>query len=244
MQWCSSRPYRDDLFRRRYEPHVARINKLVDRLRAEHPERFIPYVAPTYGGENARVLALLQDPGPKTNPENMNGSGMLCIENVDGSAERYKMFLAKYGIDVCDIQAWNAFPWYATTSQKYGSDGTASYSPADLDDATQALAELVYRLPRLRAVLLHGLVARDAWARLDALRPNLTEGVVPIPSWHTSPKVVDPATKSKAQIDRFTGELDKSFADAANVLRDPSQDYSAGPLVSYRTSLWDVGGTN
>ena len=120
MQWCSSRPYRDDLFRRRYEPHVARINKLVDRLRAEHPERFIPYVAPTYGGENARVLALLQDPGPKTNPENMNGSGMLCIENVDGSAERYKMYLAKYGIDVCDIQAWNAFPWYATTSHSMG----------------------------------------------------------------------------------------------------------------------------
>ncbi|MCA4997308.1 hypothetical protein HWD35_21525 [Tsukamurella tyrosinosolvens] len=101
MQWCSNQLYREDLLRRRYDSHVRPINKLVDQLRIEQPDKFIPYVAPTYGGTNARLLALLQDPGPKTDPRNANGSGMLCIENDDESAARYKMFLAGAGIDIC-----------------------------------------------------------------------------------------------------------------------------------------------
>ncbi len=115
VQWCADESYARDLLGRRYDPHVAPINHFVDMLRRVHPDRFIPYVAPTFGGTNARMLALFQDPGPMTNPRNPRGSGMLCVENADETAARHKSFLAEYKIDTCDILSWNAYPWYGPT---------------------------------------------------------------------------------------------------------------------------------
>lgn len=51
MQWCEDESYVRDLLRRRYDPHVAPINCFVDKLRRVHPERFIPYVAATFGAQ-------------------------------------------------------------------------------------------------------------------------------------------------------------------------------------------------
>ncbi|MFZ2175656.1 MAG: hypothetical protein WAW17_16785, partial [Rhodococcus sp. (in: high G+C Gram-positive bacteria)] len=56
-QLCADPTYVRELQRHVFDPHVKPINELVDRLRIEHPDSFVPYVAPTYGGVNARVLA-------------------------------------------------------------------------------------------------------------------------------------------------------------------------------------------
>jgi hypothetical protein len=68
----------------RYDEHIAPINRLVDSLQ-EATGRWLPYVAPMYGGVHARLLSLLRDPGPKTQRE--GGSGFLCMENDDPTAE-------------------------------------------------------------------------------------------------------------------------------------------------------------
>lgn len=66
-----------------YAEHVAPINKLVDRLRNAEGRGWMPYVAPIYGGIEARVLLLLSDPARKTNNETgFDGSGFLCLENA------------------------------------------------------------------------------------------------------------------------------------------------------------------
>jgi len=220
MQWCSNSDYRDDLISRRYDFHVRDINQFVDRLRREHPDKFIPYVAPTYGGNNARLLALLQDPGPATNPEIRNGSEMLCIENDDGTANRYKAFLNENLIDVSDIQAWNAFPWYVSRPGRYQPGKPSQYPKADIHAATEALAELIDLMPKLHVVLLHGLVAQDAWGELRQRRPAAANRPkIVIDTYHPGEQAVDPDTKSRAHIQKIEGSLQSAFSKAGSALR-------------------------
>jgi hypothetical protein len=74
-------------------------------------------VAPVYGGVHARVLNIFRDPGPKTciSP---GGSGFLCPENDDASAERFATLLDGAGIAVSETQSWNAYPWYINRSPR------------------------------------------------------------------------------------------------------------------------------
>lgn len=225
VQWCSDERYVKDLLRRRYSGPVGELNEFVDKLRVQYPDRFVPYIAPTFGGWNARLLALAQDPGPKTVPSN-GGSGMLCVENDDPTATRHKSFLAEYGIDVCDVVAWNSCPWTA-------EDSKGSRSKDEELASTRALSRFLTMLPNLKVVMLHGKVAREAWERLEQYTPLATEHgpsvlpgrvhtqrIYPIKSWHLSAKVVDPRTKTAAEIERFNREIHESFADAAKYLRD------------------------
>ncbi|ASR03339.1 hypothetical protein GCWB2_12710 [Gordonia rubripertincta] len=217
MQWCSETTYRQDLFRRRYDPHVREINEFVDALRKQHPAKFIPYVAPTYGGNNSRLLALLSDPGPATNPQ-MNGSELLCIENDDGTATRYKMYMRRHGIDVCDIQAWNAFPWYVSPLGRYQPGRPKRYPEAEVYAATEALATMVGLLPKLRVVLLHGETAKNAWERLRELRPaSAKRARLVIRTYHTSETAI--RDKTEGRVRKIENDLDHSFAKAAAALR-------------------------
>ncbi|MGZ0145419.1 uracil-DNA glycosylase family protein [Rhodococcus qingshengii] len=163
-----------------------------------------------------------------TNPKRPGGSEMLCVENADETAARHKAFLAEYKIDTCDILSWNAYPWYG--ANWYGNK--KNRIPVDELAATRALAQLLSMLPNLEVVMLHGLIARKAWMRLDEYTPVEIEGVPEveagrlhtsrihrIDSWHLSHRVVDPETKTPQQIERFTRELHDSFADAAAHLR-------------------------
>lgn len=226
MQWCSDQSYVEDLLRRRNDEPVGELNQFVDKLRAQYPDRFVPYIAPTFGGTNARLLALFQAPGPKTVPAN-GGSGMLCIENDDPTAARHKAFLSGYKIDTCDVVSWNSYPWYSP-------DPDPDRSPSDELAATRALSRFLSMLPNLKVVMLHGNVAREAWDRLDRYTPVDTDfgpRVLPgrvhtrrvraIDSWHLSPRVVDPKSKTPEQIARFSREIHESFQEATAILRGP-----------------------
>lgn len=223
VPWCSNQLYREDLLRRRYDPHVRPINELVDQLRIEQPDKFIPYVAPTYGGTNARLLALLQDPGPKTDPRNANGSGMLCIENADLSAERYKTFLANAGIDVCDMQAWNVFPWHVRELSERDPTTGYRYPADDVTGGIDALARLIALLPKVRVVLLHGKVAHAAWRRYVEHAPDRTSSIQAVKTWHTSARLVDPDEKTTERIERVNTDLRNAFGVAAWHLRGPGR---------------------
>lgn len=83
------------------DPHIAPITDLVDRLRTGG--RWAPYVAPLHGGVGARVISILRDPGPKTTDD--AGSGMLCVENDDPTAELQATLMDAPGLpfEICSL---------------------------------------------------------------------------------------------------------------------------------------------
>ena len=95
----------------RYAPHVRPINELVDALR-DDARGWMPHIAPLHGGTAAQVLSVLRDPGPAT--RDTVGSGFLCIENDDLTAERQLQMFADVGITPADITPWNAYPGTST----------------------------------------------------------------------------------------------------------------------------------
>lgn len=89
-------------------PNTA-INAFVDSLKAGRPGCDLLYVDPDYGGVEARILMLLQDPGPQASA---GGSNMLSISNNDSTAQTVCELLDEAAIPWKDVLAWNAVPWY------------------------------------------------------------------------------------------------------------------------------------
>lgn len=206
-QLCRDKAYRDDLFRRRYDPSVRPINKYVDKLRSEHRVS-TPYVAPTYGGVDARLLTLMQDPGPKTDRNNADGSGMICLDNVDLSAARQKFFLDEAGIGISEIVSWNAYPWPKPHPQTDRSDR----------EAAEALRGFLMLTPNLEAVILNGTVAKRIWRVLEEIDPGCVAGISPYPTFHTSERAVNPTQKSAEYIADVHNDLSNKYAAAARQL--------------------------
>ena len=184
-------------------PHVAPVNALVDELR--DPSRgYVPYVAPVYGGVNARVLNIFRDPGPKARAEH-GGSGFLCPENDDASAERFATLL----------DCWNAYPWYINRAPR----------AAELDAGVEPLRRLLALLPRLGVVMLHGGSARDSWRRLAGRRyPDLALRPEVVCTYHTSNQAfIGPPEVRAARM----AALREAFARSARILQEPRLSHFA-----------------
>jgi hypothetical protein len=168
--------FRERQWQHRYHPHVAPINQFVDSLRTEDDRGWAPYVAPMYGGVEARLLSVLRDPGPKTRDE--SGSGFLCMENDDATAEAIADYFCDAGIDARDILPWNAYPWYINRKPK----------AAELSAGVDPLRRIIDLLPRLQVVMLHGGSAHSAWRRLKKKYPHqqVERGLEVIETYHTS----------------------------------------------------------
>jgi hypothetical protein len=157
----ASEAFRMQQARDRYAPHVRAINELVDDLRGEDGRGWVPYVAPWHAGVHVRVLSVLRDPGPRT--QNIGGSGFLCVENDDPTAELQYRAFTDAGIDPRDIIPWNAYPWYINRRPR----------AAEREAGAGALLRLIGLLPHLRVVLLQGRDACDVWGRSLRRRPSL-----------------------------------------------------------------------
>ena len=169
----------DERFRReqergRYAAHVRPINEFIDSLRDSDGRGWLPHVAPFHGGVHARVLSVLRDPGPKT--QDGSGSGFLCIENDDPTAERQVEAFAAVGIQASDITPWNAYPWYVNRAP------TAAERQAGVDP----LVQLIELLPQLRVVFLQGNDAKDGWRRVLVRHPTIerTRHITSVATYH------------------------------------------------------------
>jgi hypothetical protein len=193
-------------------PHIAPVNALVDELTDRSGRGWVPYLAPAYGGVDARVLCVLRDPGPKTNDE-LGGSGFLSPENDDPTARRFAALLDAAGIPVSEMLAWNAYPWYINHKP----------SPAELEAGVEPLRRLLGILPRLRVVMLHGGTAQDGWKRLARRHSVLAAGFEAIPTYHTSNQAFIGTSEVRAQ---RMADLASAFARAARTLHDatPTDD--------------------
>ncbi|MGQ4378784.1 uracil-DNA glycosylase [Streptomyces sp. SAS_267] len=148
----------------RYAPHVRPINEMVDTLREPEGRGWMPYVAPWHGGADARVLSILRDPGPKT--LDGTGSGFLCVENDDPTAELQAQIFEEAGIAPHDITPWNAYPWYINRSPK----------AAELQVGAKVLEQLLGLMSKAEIVLLQGNEAQDVWRRLLRAHPDAVRG--------------------------------------------------------------------
>jgi hypothetical protein len=172
---------RDEAFRqeqkaRRFDPHMAPINEFVASLQDPQNEKWVPEVAPMHGGVDAEVLSLLRDPGPKT--QNGVGSGFLCIENDDPTAERQCKLFEEFGISPRNVLPWNAYPWFINRAPR----------AVECDEGAIVLDDLLNLLPNLRVVLLQGNDAGSVWKRLLKRRPSLVKdrGLTVVESIHPS----------------------------------------------------------
>ncbi|MGU3500891.1 uracil-DNA glycosylase [Mycobacterium sp. C31M] len=145
------------------DPHIAPINQLVAELQDPGSGRWLPEVAPMHGGTDALVLSVLRDPGPKT--QLGSGSGFLCIENDDPTAERQLDLFEQHGISPRQVLPWNAYPWYINSAPNAGQ----------LNDGATVLRRLLDLTPQCRVVLLQGTHAADVWRRVLKQSPTLAQ---------------------------------------------------------------------
>jgi len=159
-------------FEHRYDTRVAPINQLVDTLRRERgDDESIPYVDPDSGGVEARVLLLMQDPGPKASAIT-GGSGFLSWDNDDDSADRICQALAAADLGWTELVPWNTIPWWTGGSVK---------SPDKQRGIAVLRSRLLPLLPQATAVVTLGKVAHQGW---ESIRLGL--GLRHFRTFHTS----------------------------------------------------------
>lgn len=146
-------------------PRIAPITDLVDTIRQQRPCD-VPYVAPMYGGVEARLLTVLASPGRQTRPA-PGGTGFLCIENPDRAAATVKRLMSEADIDPLEMMPWNACPWF--------TDGP-SPSPAELEAGVVPWVQLIRLLRDLRVLMLMGGDAQNGWRRVRSRYPDLLPG--------------------------------------------------------------------
>lgn len=172
MRLMANPAFRDKQEAGVYDPHVRPVNELVDELRDRDGRGWMPHVAPLHGGVHARLLVLLRDPGPGTHHD--GGSGFLCIENDDPTAEALGRAFTGLGIPPSSYTPWNAYPWYVNTAP----------TTAQREAGVEPLLRLLDLLPELQVVLLCGNEAQDVWRRAVRRRPILERDLLPVETYH------------------------------------------------------------
>lgn len=155
------------------QPHVQPLARLVQEMRDGRGEGFaIPDFDPLDGGIDARLLFLLEAPGPKAVQ-----SGFVSRNNPDETAKTFYLLNAEAGIDRRLTAIWNAVPWYIGSGTRI--------RPADRIDVRSAdgwLSELLLMLKDLQIVVLVGRKARHAETVVHASRPDVLIETMPHPS--------------------------------------------------------------
>jgi hypothetical protein len=204
------RRMKDPVFRaeqhaRLHEPHIAAITSYVDSLRARSG-RWLPYVAPLHAGATARVLTVLRDPGPKT--QESGGSGMLCVENDDQTAESQFGLMEQAGMMPADFTPWNAYPWYINNAP----------SDEEIAEAAPTLLGLVELLPDLEVVFLQGSDASSAWrVAVDAEPAIRRRQLVAFETYHPSARALQ--TNKPGERERRIEHRLKTWRDVGDWLR-------------------------
>ncbi|MDV2983434.1 UNVERIFIED_CONTAM: uracil-DNA glycosylase [Methylobacteriaceae bacterium AG10] len=167
-------------------PHVRPLRSLAQTIAAESGAE-VPDPDPLDGGVEARLLLLLETPGPS-----VGRTGFVSRDNATGTAANLFRFLNEAGIARRDTLIWNAVPWVIH------APGALNRAPRRSEAAAAApyLAPLLALLPRLAVVVPAGRFAQEASAPLATLRPDLL--VVPIP--HPSPTYVCTAPSVRERI--------------------------------------------
>ena len=166
-------------------PHIKPLTDYVTALRASLGEQYhIPNFDPCDGGIQARVLFLLEAPGPKA-----IASGFVSSNNPDPTAKNLWNLIYNAGIARTDTLIWNIVPWYV------GENGHIKPAPReDIQQALPSLKNLLFLLPSLQLIVLVGGKARSAKAQIQLLI------TLPIKhTYHMSARVFNTSLERKKQ---------------------------------------------
>lgn len=166
-------------------PHVLPLDRFVAALRARHGA--VPDVDPFDGGTGARLLLVLETPGPGAEPLRF-----VSRDNPTGTAANIRRFSDAAGLARRDCIIWNAVPQVIHAPH-------ARNRPPRRAEVAAGLAELprfLDLLPSLAVVVLAGRVAAKARPIIEAARPGLP--VLEMP--HPSPTIVCTSPSVPARI--------------------------------------------
>ncbi|KAB1070656.1 uracil-DNA glycosylase [Methylobacterium planeticum] len=153
-------------------PHLAPLRALARAIAAERGAP-VPDPDPLDGGVGARMLLLLETPGPA-----IVKTGFVSRDNATGTAANLFRFLAEAEIARRDTLIWNTIPWVIHP------EGALNRAPrrSEMTAAGPYLAPLLACLPALAVAVLSGRFAAGARPALAALRPGLPIVEIPHPS--------------------------------------------------------------
>ena len=159
-------------------PHARPLARYAAQLRHARAGH-VPDIDPLDGGVAARVLLLLETPGPA-----IRDTGFVSRDNPTPTARNLRRFTREAGLARHDTVIWNTVPW---TIHDAGARNRAPRA-AEIRDGLAALPDFLALLPHLRCVVLAGHVARQA-------RGCVAAGLVVVEVPHPSPTIVctDPA---------------------------------------------------
>ena len=151
--------------------HLAPLAAYCDTLRRPGVE--VPDLDPLDGGVDARLLLLLEKPGPKTSPDR-GGTGFVSFDNPDPTARASRRFAEEAGIERRSRIVWNVCPWW---------NGTTDFRSAEGREGIAELPRFLELLPSLRVAVCVG-------RRAEAARPLLEgRGLTTFASAHPSGQV-------------------------------------------------------
>lgn len=167
-----------------HEPHVAPLNEMVKRIQAEHEG--VPFFDPGDGGINARVLFLLEAPGPMA-------KYFVSCDNDDQTAENTFRLLHEAGLSRSEIVIWNVVPFYIGKPDR---ERLRAARATDLDAGRPWVNELLTMLPSVDTVVLLGRPAQRAEAMIRKIRPDVRI----LLGWHPSPRCLNPIRTRREEL--------------------------------------------
>ncbi|MFC0409384.1 uracil-DNA glycosylase [Roseomonas elaeocarpi] len=168
------------------EPHMRALAALSRRLRRD-TGMAVPDADPLDGGVAARVLILLETPGPAIGRTNF-----VSRDNATPTARNLRRFTVAAGLRREDTLIWNTIPFVIH------APGALNRSPkaAEVRAGVALLPPLLRLLPALRVVVLAGRVARSAAAACHEALSGVTVMEMP----HPSPTIVCTSPEVPARI--------------------------------------------
>ncbi|MGN8154326.1 uracil-DNA glycosylase family protein [Agrobacterium sp. 22094] len=176
--------------------HMQPLNAFREHLQL-NSDRDMPNFDPYDGGISARLLILLETPGPSPVER---GRRFVSIDNPTGTAENLRTALTGAGISRRDIVLWNTVPWVRATR--------GSIVASERREGIMGLAGLLPLLPNLRVAILAGAVASGAEGVL------VDAGIEVILCPHPSPTLINtsPTLRDRlhAAFEAAAAKLDQS----------------------------------
>ena len=141
-------------------PHITPLRDYAAELRAED-HGTVPEFDPMDGGTTARLLFLMEKPGPMTDDLSQTGktgSGFISRDNDDPTAEAIFNFMQQAGIAREETVLWNIIPWW---------NGSRNITPTEVNTGLLQLDGLVDLLPEVTTVIAVGRRAARAKAVVE-----------------------------------------------------------------------------
>ena len=189
-------------------PHMKPLTDYVVALRDNLGEHYhIPNFDPCDGGVHARVLFLLEAPGPKA-------SKFASSNNPDPTAKNLWNLIHDAGIARADTLIWNIVPWYVGTGKHI-----LPVNSADIRQALPYLEELLALLPNLQMIVLVGRKAQLAKPQICLLTSRPIRH-----TYHMSALVFNRSPEKKKQ-------TEEAFSAIAREISENKQTITGGDSI-------------